>query len=54
MKNIEKNLKTLRLPTVLKAFQNIINESRRTPNNLQSNQGTEFLNKDFRAYLKLM
>ena len=45
-------IKNKNAKTVLSAFQSIINESGRTPNNLQSDQGTEFLNKDFKAYLK--
>lgn len=45
-------LKNKNADTVLDAFKKIINESGRKPNNLQSDQGTEFLNRKFRGYLK--
>ena len=37
--------------TVLEAFKKIIESSKRIPNMLQSDQGTEFINKKFKNYL---
>ena len=37
--------------TVLEAFKKIIDTSKRKPNNLQSDEGTEFLNHKFKDYL---
>ena len=45
-------IKTKTAGEVLLAFKKIINSSGRKPNNLQSDQGTEFVNLKFKEYLK--
>ena len=44
-------IKNKKAESVLEAFQLIISSSKRKPNFLQSDQGTEFLNKKFKDYL---
>ncbi len=41
-------IKNKEAKSVLDAFKNIIRNSGRKPNNLQSDQGTEFLNTEFK------
>ena len=48
MDSTNKNQKS---ETVLEAFKSIIASSKRKPNFLQSDQGTEFLNSQFKEYL---
>jgi transposase InsO family protein len=45
-------IKNKQAKSVLEAFKIIIENSSRKPNNLQSDQGTEFLNKEFKEYLE--
>lgn len=45
-------LKTKSSKEVLQAFKNILSSSKRKPFKLQSDAGTEFLNKDFQKFLK--
>ena len=44
-------LKNKQADTVLEAFKKIINSGERKPFRLQSDQGTEFINKKFKNYL---
>ena len=45
-------IKNKQADTVLSAFKLIIETSNRKPNNLQSDQGSEFLNSKFKEYLE--
>ena len=39
-------------PTLVKAFQQILKESRRIPKKIHTDRGSEFINKNFKAFLK--
>jgi hypothetical protein len=47
-------IKNKQAKSVLDAFKNIIRNSRRKINNLQSDQGTEFFNTEFKEYLSVV